>query len=209
MKQTTNYQLNQWETQDRILREDFNADNFKIEQALKVLQAEIEAARAAVPIVKLLDYTVPTDTSEVVLDVSGIDWSQYAAVTLYSNARAALTSGTSNPYILFDVDGCTYANGQEHALAFSANSSAAIPGFLRIDMEGLCPTDTLSAFLLTGKSAHFNNHVTNTSCLCYLAAETAVTALHFQATVLSSNGATTYNDKIKADSRFWLYGLKK
>ena len=39
MEQTGNYSLNQWEGQDRILREDFNADNAKIEAALDAVQA--------------------------------------------------------------------------------------------------------------------------------------------------------------------------
>lgn len=50
MKKTTNYQLNQWEKDDRIQMEDFNADNLKTEQALvdqaeaqKVLEAVINA----------------------------------------------------------------------------------------------------------------------------------------------------------------------
>lgn len=34
MKQTENYQLNQWEKADRIQMEDFNADNAKIDAAL-------------------------------------------------------------------------------------------------------------------------------------------------------------------------------
>lgn len=44
MEQTTNYQLSQWEGEDRILREDFNADNAKVDAALK---AEAEARAAA------------------------------------------------------------------------------------------------------------------------------------------------------------------
>ena len=32
--QTTNYQLNQWEATDQVLRTDFNADNAKIDAAL-------------------------------------------------------------------------------------------------------------------------------------------------------------------------------
>ena len=34
MKKTTNYQLNQWEKSDRILMDDFNSDNAKLEAAL-------------------------------------------------------------------------------------------------------------------------------------------------------------------------------
>ena len=37
---TTNYQLNQWEPTDPVIRTDFNADNAKIEAALAQLQSE-------------------------------------------------------------------------------------------------------------------------------------------------------------------------
>lgn len=52
MNTTEHYQLNQWEGSDRIMREDFNADNRKTEEALteladtvarKVGQAEVDA----------------------------------------------------------------------------------------------------------------------------------------------------------------------
>ena len=38
MTKTTNYQLNQWAKSDRIMLEDFNADNAKIDAALGALQ---------------------------------------------------------------------------------------------------------------------------------------------------------------------------
>ena len=41
MNYTENYQLNQWESTDRVLREDFNEDNRKIEEALKTAGAQI------------------------------------------------------------------------------------------------------------------------------------------------------------------------
>ena len=46
---TTNYQLNQWEAADQVLRTDFNADNSKIDAALKGLadkDAELEGTLA-------------------------------------------------------------------------------------------------------------------------------------------------------------------
>ena len=46
MAETGNYQLNQWESADRIRMEDFNGDNAKIDAALKG-QAEALAAEAA------------------------------------------------------------------------------------------------------------------------------------------------------------------
>ena len=48
--QTTNYQLNQWEPTDQVLRTDFNADNVKLDTALAGLAAkgtELEADLAA------------------------------------------------------------------------------------------------------------------------------------------------------------------
>ena len=38
MNYTKNYQLNQWDPTDRVLREDFNEDNRKIEAALGAIQ---------------------------------------------------------------------------------------------------------------------------------------------------------------------------
>ena len=37
MNYTTNYQLNQWDAEDRVTREDFNADNLAIDAALAAL----------------------------------------------------------------------------------------------------------------------------------------------------------------------------
>lgn len=52
MNQTTNYQLSQWDGEDRILRENFNADNVKIDAALAALvageTAETQARTTAV-----------------------------------------------------------------------------------------------------------------------------------------------------------------
>ena len=44
MEHTSNYNLSQWAGEDRILREDFNADNAKIEAALLQHAAALAAA---------------------------------------------------------------------------------------------------------------------------------------------------------------------
>ena len=41
MNYTENYQLNQWEPTDRVLREDFNSDNAKLETALSEMAAQM------------------------------------------------------------------------------------------------------------------------------------------------------------------------
>ena len=48
MTKTTNYQLNQWAKSDRVMMDDFNADNTKIDAALKANADTAAAASAAV-----------------------------------------------------------------------------------------------------------------------------------------------------------------
>ena len=48
MTKTTNYQLNQWAKSDRVMMDDFNADNTKIDTALKANADTAAAASAAV-----------------------------------------------------------------------------------------------------------------------------------------------------------------
>ena len=40
--QTPNYNLNQWSKDDRVLMEDFNADNAKIDAAIKAVEAKAD-----------------------------------------------------------------------------------------------------------------------------------------------------------------------
>ena len=47
MNQTTNYQLNQWDPDDKVLRSDFNADNAKLDAALAGLAAEVASQSAS------------------------------------------------------------------------------------------------------------------------------------------------------------------
>ena len=72
MKYTKNYQLNQWDAADRVLREDFNRDNEKIDSAL-----------AAVPYAKIKEVLVHTPTAAVDLDVSDVDFSRYLKIELF------------------------------------------------------------------------------------------------------------------------------
>ena len=47
MEQTANYGLNQWDAGDRIMVEDFNADNAKVDQALGEQEAALAEHTAA------------------------------------------------------------------------------------------------------------------------------------------------------------------
>ena len=79
MRKTANYQLNQWDPEDRILREEFNGDNERIDAAL----AKLAAAAAANPITKLVDVTTQMDTYDLQLEVSQIDFTQYRKIEFY------------------------------------------------------------------------------------------------------------------------------
>ena len=47
MEKTSQYQLNQWAAEDRILREDFNRDNANVEAGLVALGERVTAEEAA------------------------------------------------------------------------------------------------------------------------------------------------------------------
>lgn len=63
---TPNLGLNQWEANDPVLREDFNADNAKID--------------AAAAMVRLGSITVPTDTQTITVDLTPCDPSRFHTI---------------------------------------------------------------------------------------------------------------------------------
>ena len=90
---TTNYDLNQWEGTDKILRTEFNADNAKIDAALKANADAIAAEAAAREAgdetiaagncwVKVLDLTLENATTQWDVDMSAIDLTQYQKLTI-------------------------------------------------------------------------------------------------------------------------------
>lgn len=83
LRQTTNYQLPSWDSDDRILRTDFNDLTEKTDAAIA---AEAEARAANDLLVRLLDYTAPADTSRIDLSVSHINFTQYSRIDLLFRA---------------------------------------------------------------------------------------------------------------------------
>ena len=129
-KQTANYKLNQWEASDPVLRADFNADNAKIDAAIK---AEVDARTSAVQAVQsalnteistrsqsmgtlteqtklhtILTYNQRSSTQQFTVDLSNVDWSQWRQV-----------------YLVFQLYGsgtCSGGfNGRNDAFAFTLN----------------------------------------------------------------------------------------
>ena len=102
MNQTANYHLNLWESSDRILREDFNGDNAKLDAALKAnadaIAAEASAradavaaeaaARASGDLTdKLLDITTEAETTYISADLSGVDLSPYRELEVVADIQ--------------------------------------------------------------------------------------------------------------------------
>ena len=96
MQQTTNYQLNQWDPEDRILRTDFNTDNEKIDAALKdqanALSAETNERKAAVTTLSsraglqlLLEGSPSSDISTLDIPLSGVQWDKWKAVHIFAD----------------------------------------------------------------------------------------------------------------------------
>lgn len=90
MKQTSHYQLNQYEASDCILHGDFNSDNQKIDTALKsnadAITAETAAREAAdtalgkkagLQLIQTLTLATGSDYASAAINV---DWSQWAEV---------------------------------------------------------------------------------------------------------------------------------
>ena len=69
MNKTANFQLNQWEKTDRILMDDFNADNAKIDAAM--LGKKL-----------LLDYTTEEEALTVEVPLTGVDWGSCAVAVI-------------------------------------------------------------------------------------------------------------------------------
>ena len=73
---TKNYSLSQWERSDKVLMDDFNADN-----------AKIDAALAFHPSAELIcSVTVEEETTQLELDISQVDWSRYMALALIADS---------------------------------------------------------------------------------------------------------------------------
>ena len=93
MKKTTNYQLNQWEKSDRIMMEDFNADNAKIDAALgKIGKFET-----------IDEVTFESITPTYTFDLTGFDWAKWQFVGVSVQAQSdkgsflATFMGVSSP----------------------------------------------------------------------------------------------------------------
>ena len=109
MDKTSNYNLNQWSKEDRVLMEDFNADNAKLDAAIDQVDgrvdglAESKADKTAVTALqgrmaaaeakagaRLIQRGTPLGAESGVYTVSfaGVDWSQWKTIYLLLTIKA-------------------------------------------------------------------------------------------------------------------------
>ena len=127
IKKTANYQLNQWDPGDRILREEFNEDNARIDAAIE----------AANPLRSLSLTELAEDSGQLNLDLSAVDWSQYWEVRAYFEL-----TGTENGTVTVLIDNMRtgYSNSLGNSaasLAGLALSTSCLQGCVRLYRQGI------------------------------------------------------------------------
>ena len=136
MHQTANFQLNQWEATDRLLREDFNTDNAKIEAAILSRLGPVE-------VIAQMTLTTATESDSAALDLSGVDWGQWSLVA--AELRARFSTSVQNDFLYLEFPGLSFVGqtadhfarrspGPELVVLFPGRdsgrlvSAAALPG---------------------------------------------------------------------------------
>ena len=132
MNQTNNYQLSQWDPEDRILRADFNSDNSKVDAALKnnaqAISDEI-AARESADTAETEARTGAVATLTKELAKKGNCIVSYVTYRGDGNGSHTLTFSHRPILVVIMQDNVLFVavQGSPTALARSAGSSGAKP----------------------------------------------------------------------------------
>lgn len=191
MNTTEHYQLNQWEGSDRIMREDFNADNRKTEEALteladtvaqKVGQAEVDAA---LQWVKIGESVLSGSAKSVSVTVENVE--QYRCLLL-----------------LYDVSG-----GTEVSIRWSGSSAITLSNAGWDNLKR--SFGVLTAYLLHQGGVYLSGNATYLSASAYnvssrlSAATTTGTAT---VEILAKDANNTSSDAMSSGSALCVYGLR-
>ena len=136
MKKTENFELNQWEKADRILMEDFNNDNAKIDAAMAA-----QSKRLGLELIQ--SKTVETTFRAADVNLSEISWSEWKTIIIDVVPAAGTSANVNFCYSsIYDVIGristkwtrlilCPF--GQENAPIFAILWGAS-PSLFRTDL---------------------------------------------------------------------------
>ena len=139
---TENYQLPQWEKSDRVLMEDFNAANNKVDAALGKCSEEIQH----VAVQKLAEKSLTASAGNLEVDLSQVDLSQYNAIFFIIRGGCSLTGAilylqlnqdTEKNYDYCEPNGSIEYTTNAWNLCSSFNGSAVCRGeILSSDTDG-------------------------------------------------------------------------
>ena len=122
MTKTTNYQLNQWAKSDRVMMDDFNADNATLDTALKAnadaIAAETAARIADDPYPTICEVVTAQAKAQVSMDLSAVNLTEYSHIDLTIDPPAPVSSSYS---VLVRPNGLT--SGYQLVTALSNYSS--------------------------------------------------------------------------------------
>ena len=96
---TENYQLPQWEETDRVLMDDFNAANGKMDEVLGQLHTTTENLSARAGIRKIKTLTVSSSCTEYPISLSDIQWDDWKAVHILVDPYTSTWSTPANFYM--------------------------------------------------------------------------------------------------------------
>ena len=185
MTKTTNFQLNQWDGDDRIMREDFNADNAKIDAAIA----------AGCRMIKLREIVTAQTAHQVDLDVSDIVWGRWQEVIL------DITNSDWKCFSLFVCKNDTLYGTHE------------TPGFLNTSPGLFCANNIPSGAWIRARFPVFRSAAQPVSSITYLGSQvqfgsyaTEAYASAFSAGKLSLCG-TDSNHNVPAGTTLVFYGV--
>lgn len=126
--------MNLWDAKDRIMREDFNADNAKVEETI----ASLECRKAEYMLLK--DITTTADSQQVDIDVSDLDLAAYREIYLRVENVASCTDAM---YLYLRVNG----SSTDFLGAGYMGASAFAQPYLRLMVEfRLIPAEYLVGY---------------------------------------------------------------
>jgi len=145
---TPNYNLNQWEPDDRVLRTDFNADNLKIDAALGALSAGLSGRLGRMEVIQNRN-SDGTTNSGVGYDPPRINWDEWEYVCLLAQYPGQTPAGTTPLSFIFVFnDGGT--------ISTNTITPLALPGYLVVLLPRHGKTSKTEGFVLSDRFTPFS-----------------------------------------------------
>ena len=198
MQETSNYKLNQWESTDRILMDNFNEDNRAIDKELAAQEKRIAAVEsgkassedvaAAQTLVKIGEVTLSSASTSLSYTLENAE--NWRSIVVYFDLLAG------SYQTLFGVNSCDSKNRVELYSVGSSNSVKKAIGKAEI-----VPSANGGASVHVVSTAYYSSYYTDTN-------DSGNFADTFNGTVTFK----IYNDYSKnhsAGSKMTIYGIKK